>query len=133
MARLQKVVHPPHGRKKILTRWSRQDYPLNMASASPSTRDGKQSFQSGRGINTCSIVSNRSLHQGSAWLASLCVFVPVYRCVLTWSWKGYSNKRGLSFDPAAFKHAAPPTFVLSCIPTSVMWLKYHCTTHKHLL
>lgn len=39
------------------------------------------SFQSSRGINTRSSVANRSPHWGSACLVSLCVFVPVYRCV----------------------------------------------------
>lgn len=48
------------------------------------------------------------------------------------SGKGYSNKCGL-FDPAALKHVAPPTLVLSCVPTSVRWLKYHSSPHKHLL
>lgn len=92
------------------------------------------SFQRSRGVNTCSSVSSRSLRWGSACLASLCVFVPVYRCVfaVARSGKGYSNKCGLSFDPAALKHTAPPTLVFSCIPTSVLWLKYHCFPYKHL-
>lgn len=93
------------------------------------------SFQRSRGVNTCSSVSSRSLRWGSACLVSPCVFVPVYRCVFAAarSGKGYSNKCGLSFDPAALKHTAPPTLVFSCIPTSVLWLKYHCFPHKHLL
>lgn len=66
------------------------------------------SFQRGRGVNTFSSVSSRSLHWGSACL--VCV------CCNARSEKGYSNKCGLSFDPAALKHTAPPTLVLSFFP-----------------
>lgn len=102
-------------REEILSRWSCQDYPLNMAS---------QSFW-----------AIRWTHFNLNFIV-FCMFVPVYRCVFVAarSGRGYSKKKcGLSFDPAALKHTAPPTLVLSCILTSVLWLKYHCFPHKHLL
>lgn len=95
-----------------MTRWSGQDYPLNMASLPQSPRWKHCHFKAAGGINTCSSVSNRSPRRGVR-MFSLCVCV--CSCVSVRPGKGYSNICGLSFDPAALKHTAPPTLVLSCV------------------
>lgn len=74
-------------------------------------------------------VSQVSPQGGSA--LSVCVYICLFlsrRCVFAVALgqgRVTQISGGLSFDPAALKHTAPPTLVLSRIPTSVLWLKYH--------
>lgn len=99
-------------REKILTRWSGQDYPLNMASQSLWAPNGNAVVSKKRGsehIQPC--VKQVSPLGVCMFSICVCVFVPGHRCVFAAprSGEGYSNKCGLSFDPAARKRIAPCT------------------------
>lgn len=73
------------------------------------------SFQSSGGNKHLQLCVKQVSSAGGPNVQPVCVRVCVCSCASVRSGKGYSNICGLSFDPAALKHTAPPTLVLCCV------------------